>query len=262
MTVDYDTNSPRMDITSFFFWFRAITISLVVVFDFTGVKAVPITSLIFAVLYNALILIFKRQIVEKLRAHPTMILADLLVGFLLLASSGGFKSPYFLYCFSPLILGSFIFGYRGAFLLAGMQVFLYSVAVKMNGYRLLFIDKTVDSIITDCFFFVLVSTSVAYLADLIHKFESVNEGKAVAESSLEESKRRLESSLKLTNLSERETQVIMLTTDGKTADRVAQELGISINTVQTYLSRAYRKLGVLSKQEAILKAIDNEQRYT
>lgn len=52
-------------------------------------------------------------------------------------------------------------------------------------------------------------------------------------------------------LSERETEVMALLARGYTQKRIAEELSVSINSVQTYAKTLYRKLDVHSRQEII-----------
>lgn len=51
------------------------------------------------------------------------------------------------------------------------------------------------------------------------------------------------------SLTPSERQVVELAVEGLTNPRIAQKLYLSINTVKTHLLRAYRKLGVTSRQE-------------
>lgn len=53
------------------------------------------------------------------------------------------------------------------------------------------------------------------------------------------------------SLSDREMDVVRLTCEGKTADRIAEELVLSKSTVYTHFKRIYQKTGVHSKQELI-----------
>ncbi len=52
-------------------------------------------------------------------------------------------------------------------------------------------------------------------------------------------------------LSERETEVLALLYRGNTQKKIAEELVVSLNSVQTYAKTLYRKLGVHSRQELI-----------
>jgi DNA-binding CsgD family transcriptional regulator len=54
-------------------------------------------------------------------------------------------------------------------------------------------------------------------------------------------------------LTEREQQIVELACRGHSARRIGEELSLSEQTVKTYSSRAYRKLGVHSKQELMAK---------
>lgn len=60
---------------------------------------------------------------------------------------------------------------------------------------------------------------------------------------------------KLTTL---ETEVLRCLTKGMTNDAIAQSLEISEKTVETYLDSIYRKLGVRSRIEAAVAAIQHE----
>lgn len=55
-------------------------------------------------------------------------------------------------------------------------------------------------------------------------------------------------------ISERERQVLVELTTGATRREVAERLGLSLDTVKTYLARAYRNLGVGGKEDALARA--------
>jgi two-component system, NarL family, response regulator DegU len=58
-----------------------------------------------------------------------------------------------------------------------------------------------------------------------------------------------------TELSHREQQILQLLADGRTPDEVADALVISPKTVRNHLSRAYDKLGVDNRTQAVLVAL-------
>ncbi|MGL4630445.1 MAG: response regulator [Leadbetterella sp.] len=60
------------------------------------------------------------------------------------------------------------------------------------------------------------------------------------------------------DLSEREIEVLKLLTKGFTYRMTAYELGISVETVRTYIKRIYSKLQVHSNTEAVAKALQNK----
>jgi DNA-binding NarL/FixJ family response regulator len=55
-------------------------------------------------------------------------------------------------------------------------------------------------------------------------------------------------------LSEREVQVVSLVADGLTNRVIAQELGLSENTIKKYLFRIFEKLGISTRVELVLYA--------
>ncbi len=55
-------------------------------------------------------------------------------------------------------------------------------------------------------------------------------------------------------LTERELEILRLLAQGKPSEGIAEELGISANTVRTHLQNIFSKLGVHSKLEAVATA--------
>jgi LuxR family maltose regulon positive regulatory protein len=55
-------------------------------------------------------------------------------------------------------------------------------------------------------------------------------------------------------LSPREIEVLRLLPTGLTAEELAKELFISVNTVRTHMKNLYSKLGVHSRHEAVVRA--------
>jgi len=60
------------------------------------------------------------------------------------------------------------------------------------------------------------------------------------------------------NLSDREVEILKLLGQGKSNKDIAQELFISINTVKVHVNNIFKKLGVSSRTEATLYAIEHE----
>lgn len=59
-------------------------------------------------------------------------------------------------------------------------------------------------------------------------------------------------------LSPRELLIIKLLASGKTTSAMAHELSMSETTIKTYLARAYKKLGVHSRTEAVAVCLQND----
>lgn len=55
----------------------------------------------------------------------------------------------------------------------------------------------------------------------------------------------------------READVLALVAAGKSNDEIARLLGVSINTVKTYIRTAYRKAGVTSRSQAVRWALEH-----
>ena len=59
-------------------------------------------------------------------------------------------------------------------------------------------------------------------------------------------------------LSDRELEILRLVSQGKSNKEIASDLFISVNTVKVHLSNIYQKIGVSSRTEATLYAIENK----
>lgn len=60
-------------------------------------------------------------------------------------------------------------------------------------------------------------------------------------------------------LTERELETASLIAKGFTAKRVAEELSLSVGTVQTYCKNIYRKMGIHKKDE-LIDAVESSKR--
>ena len=60
-------------------------------------------------------------------------------------------------------------------------------------------------------------------------------------------------------LSPRECEVLRLVSQGLTNQAIAHRLGLSVKTVETYLHRAYAKLGVQNRAEAVVHFLEAEE---
>ncbi|WP_303203257.1 response regulator transcription factor [Raoultibacter timonensis] len=59
-------------------------------------------------------------------------------------------------------------------------------------------------------------------------------------------------------LTEREKEVLREAMHGYSIDNIAKHLNLSSQTIKTYLSRSYSRLGVASKQ-AVLELLDSDK---
>jgi signal transduction histidine kinase len=78
---------------------------------------------------NLLITLIPTRLNQLLRRQPALIGVDLAFGAALLALSGGWRSPYYLFVISPLLASAFFFRLRGALAAAAAFVPMYALAV-------------------------------------------------------------------------------------------------------------------------------------
>jgi len=82
-----------------------------------------------AALSNLLITLLPTQLNRLLRRWPALLALDLAFGATLLAVSGGWRSPYYLFVLSPLLAAAFFFRLRGALIATLVFVPMYGLAV-------------------------------------------------------------------------------------------------------------------------------------
>jgi len=97
----------------------------------------------------------------------------------------------------------------------------------------------------------LLTIFFGFPAHVIRKIEQAQNEAAQAEAELRQAE-ELITVVTTTNLSCRELEVLSSLSTGKTNLQIAQELFISEKTVKNHLYKIYKKLGVSSREEAIL----------
>ena len=102
----------------------------------------PISALSIAILANIFITIFNRPLNQFVIDHPFAVGIDLLFCGGLIAVSGGYHSPYYLYALSPLLAGAFFFQVRGAIAVSLAFTPFYFLAGTLS----LRIDPTIDEV--------------------------------------------------------------------------------------------------------------------
>jgi len=94
--------------------------------------------------------------------------------------------------------------------------------------------------------------------ELVAALERINAGEVVApEASPDPRPGRGDWPGRTFGLSERESEIIALITQGLTNEQIADRAYLSINTVKSYIRTAYRKMGVRSRSQAVLWGIDH-----
>jgi DNA-binding CsgD family transcriptional regulator len=245
----------REKITCFLFWYRIATLVLVVVLTVAGITFVALVPLAVAIAYNAFIMRFRADILSLVRSYPYLLLIDIAFSCYLLLATDGYASPYYMYAFSTMMVGSFVFVYRGALILASVYSIMWLWVIDLTGHSLADVVATGEHLVTDITFFFLTSLSFAYLSSLLRALVIADTGRGEVRGELKSATEQLSGLLRTSDLSPREQEVLLHALDGKRIEDIARDLEISTNTIKTHLSRSYRKLGVVSRDDAILKLV-------
>ena len=150
----------------------------------------PIWALLIAILANVIITIFNRSLNQLVIDHPAAMGLDLFFCAAIVAISGGYHSPYYLYALSPLLAGAFFFQARGA--IAGPLIFtpLFILAGTF-GMR---VNSTIDfvALMTQLAGIWLISILYAYPSILIKDINQAREDLSKARDDLAQKHENLE----------------------------------------------------------------------
>jgi signal transduction histidine kinase len=80
---------------------------------------------------NSLITLFADFMNRALLRMPWLLVGELALSAVAIATTGGEAGPYYLYSLAPVLAGAFFFGIRGALLTGGVYTFFYAAALSL-----------------------------------------------------------------------------------------------------------------------------------
>jgi DNA-binding NarL/FixJ family response regulator len=113
-------------------------------------------------------------------------------------------------------------------------------------------NQDYDTLASGVLAFILVAVFFGYPASLIRSIHETKAEIADAEDSLCETKELIAAVVDPNALSCRELEILESLSGGQTNAKIAAELHISEKTVKNHLYRIYKKLGISSREEAII----------
>lgn len=127
-------------------------------------------------LYNLALTYFYIKTYRKDLFHAFLIAVDCLVAGLLLYFTGGWRSPYYLYTFSPALTAALFFKVWGAIFSASALSLFYVLALKFNGYTVQKIMemRVLDGYVANIFSYFLVAGFFVYPIMLLERLERVD----------------------------------------------------------------------------------------
>ncbi|MDP3014694.1 MAG: GAF domain-containing sensor histidine kinase, partial [Candidatus Subteraquimicrobiales bacterium] len=140
-------------------------------------QAPPQDFLIFlsAVLFNLILIFLYSKEFASRNWYALLVALDCFLAGALLYSTGGWRSPYFLYSFSPVLTAALFHKIFGALSVAVVQSVLYLVALNLNGYNFSKIVEmqVVDDWLANIFSYFLVGIFFALPIMLVDKLHNV-----------------------------------------------------------------------------------------
>ncbi len=140
-------------------------------------------ALVTAVCLNVAISLFPARLNRTLQHRPWLLLADLFVIANLMAITGGWRSPYYLYALNPLMVAAFFFQLRGAMIATTVFVPLYLLAVLTGVWAS---GETPDwfVVLVNIIGFYLISGTFGYAAKLLSRLRATSQDLAQANEEL------------------------------------------------------------------------------
>jgi len=140
--------------------------------------SLPRIHLVFflVLLYNLALTFFYIKTYRKDFFQVSLITVDCLIVGLLLYSTGGWRSPYYLYTFSPALTAALFFKERGALFSASALSLFYVLALNFNGYTVQRIMemRVLDDYLANIFSYFLVAGFFVYPIMLLERLERVD----------------------------------------------------------------------------------------
>ncbi len=131
-----------------------------------------IFSLLAAVFINLIISIFAAPINQVFKRQPWILITDLVFIAGLMALTGGWRSPYYLYILSPMLAAAFFFQVRGALFAVITFLPLYFAAILFDINFLGGSDPEWLIIITAIIGSLLIAIAMGYVSQLLFQLQS------------------------------------------------------------------------------------------
>ncbi len=186
--------NKRIDFGSFFVFlnsFRWLNWALAVLLLYVGATpkmppAITIAVYLSVFLYNCLFTFWSAKLERALRKFPALLLADIIFCFLLLVAYG-WRSPFTVYSFSPVMLAGYLYKVQGGFIAAALTALAYGLSVALNGYTWEQIKAMgeVDGHLFHYFDYFLVAIFFSYPAVLAEKLRQSNKELTDAQAQIE-----------------------------------------------------------------------------
>ncbi len=219
-----------------------------------GIRSGPVWLFMFLALYCLLIMVCYRKATCIISNYPITIQIDLIIAAASIWLAGGtWKSPYFIYAFTSLMLASLFYSLRYRLIIAVCFCTTYTIGILIQHQSLskLIMENNLDTLVSNYIAFFLTVIFFGYPAYIIRQINEANRHTVNIEDQLQEAKLILEG-IECRTLTPRELEVLSMLGEAKTNERIAKELYVSESTVKSHLYSIYKKLGITSRAEAVL----------
>lgn len=238
------TTEEKVELFHIFYrWANVAFVSLLLI---SSIRTVPptrlvIISLAMVITYTSLLTVYYKKIHRVLLKNPSLLLIDFLFVNLILAMNGGYRSPYLLYSYAPLLVGSYFFLFKGAAVGAVFHASLYTVVLYLTGHTYSWFVKrgVLDYVMADYLSIFLIAFFFAIPARLV---QLLRERQAVLE--------RLKDQLSGTN--QKLAALQRVSTVMQTEKKLDEILNLIFETVTRELNFERIILGFADREKGVL----------
>lgn len=234
---------------------RLATLVNVVPLMLSGIDEEPVWLFMAVAVYCVTLIVLWRRMTALIKKYPLIVLLDLTIaGALVTLTGSSWASPYYLYSLTSLLIASFFLSIRGGLAAAGYFSILYAIGLIFNKQTIANIYKhqDFDLLLTSYIAFFIIAFFFGYPAHVIRRIEQTEKDTVAAEENLKDTKELMKAVVDPNALSCRELEILTSLSKGKKNLQIAEELHISEKTVKNHLYRIYKKLGISTREEAVL----------
>lgn len=234
---------------------RLVMLINIAVLYYLGVNKTSPVLFAAVILYNLCIMLYWNRLTELFKRRPALLLVDLSVTAAIIWVTGGYwSSPYFLYGLASIMISSFFLKTKHALLATGYFIALLTLGLMLNEAALADIvrNKDIDIVLSSYMGLFLLTVVFGYPANVIQQIWELRSSTSYLEEELQKTEALISAISPSYTLSCREFEILECLSKGLANLKIAEELHITERTVKNHLYRIYKKLGVSSREEAVV----------
>lgn len=235
---------------------RWLVLANAVLVYMADLNAGPFILFVIVSCYSLLLTVFWRKVTVAVDKYSYLAIIDITFSAVLVWATGGtWSSPYFAFSLASLMIASVFLGFKQGLLATAYFIILFTAGftlINKEGLETIIGHGDLDALANTYAGIFLIAIFFGYPAHIIRRIDSTKSELIKSEAFIDTTKGVISAISNPTTLSCRELDVLASLATGKTNLQIADELHVSEKTVKNHLYRIYKKLGISSREEAII----------